>query len=106
MVPAESRTRHTPTIRRTGIKSYNGRQSAPIIRDGRDKPAITNRIRHEFLPLIPERALTHADQREVDEPRLRRNEALNPLAHRPGIEVVHDVEHGRIVYQAFMGGAV
>src|ERR1700730_17366215 len=45
-------------------------------------------------------ASVHADQRKVQEPRLRRNEPLNPLAHCSRVEVVHNEEPGRIVHQA------
>ena len=51
-------------------------------------------------------ASAHADQGEVEEPRLRRDEALHPLAHGPRVEVVDDEEPGRIVDQPLMRGAV
>ena len=52
------------------------------------------------------RALLHADQGQIDEPRLRRDESLDLRAHRARIEVVNDEEPGRIVDQPLMGLAI
>ena len=48
----------------------------------------------------------HAHQREVQKPRLRRDESLHRLGHSAWIEVVDDVEHGRVVHKTLVGGAV
>ena len=39
----------------------------------------------------------HADQGQIDEPGLRRDEAFDLRTHRAGIEIVNDIESGRIV---------
>ena len=48
----------------------------------------------------------HADEGEVEEPGLRRDEALDPLGHGSRVEVMDDVEHGRVVHQTLVGSAV
>jgi hypothetical protein len=39
----------------------------------------------------------HADEAQIDEPGLRRDEALDLRTHRAGLEIVNDIEPGRIV---------
>src|ERR1700738_1357107 len=39
----------------------------------------------------------HANEGQIDEPGLRRDEALDLRTHRAGIEIVDDIEPGRIV---------
>ena len=51
-------------------------------------------------------ALLHAHQRQIDEPRLRRNKTLDLRAHRAGIEIVDDVEPGGIVDEPLMRLAI
>src|SRR6266849_1946072 len=50
--------------------------------------------------------LLHAHQRQVDEPRLRRDKALHLRAHRARVEIVDNVEPGRIVDQTLVRLAI
>src|SRR5437660_8131119 len=50
--------------------------------------------------------LLHAHQRQIDEPRLRRNKTLDLRAHRAGIEIVDDVEPRGIVDEPLMRLAI
>src|ERR1700694_105206 len=50
--------------------------------------------------------LLHADQGQIDKPRLRRNKTLHLRAHRARIEIVDNVKPGRVVDETFMRLAI
>ena len=47
-------------------------------------------------------SLLHTHQRQVEEPRLRRDEAFHFLCHRARIEIMHDEQPRRVVDEALM----
>jgi hypothetical protein len=48
----------------------------------------------------------HTNKRQVQEPGLRRYEAVHVLAHGARVKVMDNVEHWRIVHQALVGDAI
>src|SRR6202171_6620878 len=51
-------------------------------------------------------ALLHADQGQIDEPRLWRDETPNLRTHRARVEIMDNIKPGRVVDETFMRLAI
>src|ERR1700722_5633242 len=66
------------------------------------RPSIHLIAEPKTMPAERANGSLHTDQGQIDEPRLRRYKTLDLRTHRPRVEIVDDVEPGRVVDEAFV----